>query len=89
MIAPGNLRATQDNEGYAQLFDYWVSNTYQLRYTGGMVPDVNQLLVKGKGVFVNVASKNTKSKLRMLYEVAPMGFLVEKVRIITSCYVIH
>lgn len=30
----------------------------------GMVPDVNQLMVKGKGVFVNVASKNTKSKLR-------------------------
>ena len=22
---------------------------YQLRYTGGMVPDVNQILVKGKG----------------------------------------
>lgn len=43
-----------------------------------MVPDVNQLMVKGKGVFVNVASKNTKSKLRMLYEVAPMGYLIEK-----------
>jgi len=24
-------------------------------------------------VFVNVASKNTKSKLRVLYEVAPIG----------------
>ena len=33
LIAPGNLRATQDNEGYAQLFDYWLANTYQLRYT--------------------------------------------------------
>jgi sedoheptulose-bisphosphatase len=43
-----------------------------------MVPDVNQLMVKGKGVFVNVASKNTKSKLRMLYEVAPIGYLIEK-----------
>lgn len=78
LIAPGNLRATQDNEGYAKLFDYWLANTYQLRYTGGMVPDVNQLMVKGKGVFVNVASKNTKSKLRVLYEVAPMGYLIEK-----------
>ena len=78
LIAPGNLRATQDNEGYADLFNYWLQNTYQLRYTGGMVPDVNQLMVKGKGVFVNVASKNTKSKLRMLYEVAPMGYLIEK-----------
>jgi len=78
LIAPGNLRATQDNAGYSELFNYWLSNTYQLRYTGGMVPDVNQLMVKGKGVFVNVASKNTKSKLRCLYEVAPIGYLIEK-----------
>lgn len=78
LIAPGNLRATQDNEGYKKLFDYWMENTYQLRYTGGMVPDINQLMVKGKGIFVNVASKNTKSKLRVLYEVAPIGYLIEK-----------
>jgi len=55
-----------------------MKNQYQLRYTGGMVPDVNQLMVKGKGVFVNVASKNTKSKLRVLYEIAPMAYLIEK-----------
>mmetsp|Transcript_11994 Transcript_11994/g.26697 ORF Transcript_11994/g.26697 Transcript_11994/m.26697 type:complete len:268 (+) Transcript_11994:158-961(+) len=78
LVAPGNLRATQDNTGYAELFNYWLQNTYQLRYTGGMVPDVNQLLIKGKGIFVNVASKATKSKLRLLYEVAPLGFIVEK-----------
>lgn len=78
LIAPGNLRATQDNEGYNKLFHYWLENQYQLRYTGGMVPDVNQMLVKGKGVFVNVESKKTKSKLRLLYEVAPIGYLIEK-----------
>merc|ERR1711998_42009 len=76
LIAPGNLRATQDNEGYMALFNYWLENQYQLRYTGGMVPDVNQMMVKGKGVFVN--SPNTKSKLRTLYEVAPIGYLIEK-----------
>ena len=78
LIAPGNLRATQDNAGYQELFNYWVENMYQLRYTGGMVPDVNQILVKGKGVFVNVNSKKTKSKLRVLYEVAPIGYIIEK-----------
>ena len=78
LIAPGNLRATQDNKGYADLFNYWIQNTYQLRYTGGFVADVNQLMVKGKGVFVNVGSVNTKSKLRMLYEVAPLAYLIEK-----------
>ena len=78
LFAPGNLRATQDNKGYQELFNYWIENQYQLRYTGGMVPDVNQLLIKGKGIFVNVASKNTKSKLRVLYEVAPIGYIIEK-----------
>jgi len=37
LFAPGNLRATNDNEGYAKLLDYWRSNAYTLRYTGGMV----------------------------------------------------
>lgn len=37
-LRAGNLRATQDNPGYSELFNYWVANTYQLRYTGGMVP---------------------------------------------------
>merc|ERR1711937_1801 len=78
LFAPGNLRATKDNEGYEQLFKYWYDNQYQLRYTGGMVPDVNQIMVKGKGVFVNAASKAAKAKLRLLYEVAPIGYVIEK-----------
>lgn len=78
LYAPGNLRATQDNAGYAELFQHFLTEKYQLRYTGGMVPDVNQLMVKGKGVFVNAASKSTKVKLRLIYEVAPIGYLIEK-----------
>ncbi len=34
----------QDNPGYNELFNYYLDNKYQLRYTGGMVPDVNQVL---------------------------------------------
>eukprot|EP00467_Chlorarachnion_reptans_P012699 CAMPEP_0114512676 /NCGR_PEP_ID=MMETSP0109-20121206/15116_1 /TAXON_ID=29199 /ORGANISM="Chlorarachnion reptans, Strain CCCM449" /LENGTH=411 /DNA_ID=CAMNT_0001692403 /DNA_START=50 /DNA_END=1285 /DNA_ORIENTATION=+ len=78
LFAPGNLRATKDNPGYEQLFQHWYDNQYQLRYTGGMVPDVNQIMVKGKGVFVNAASKSAKAKLRLLYEVAPTGYIIEK-----------
>merc|ERR1711998_3122 len=78
LFAPGNLRATKDNEGYEKLFNYWYDNQYQLRYTGGMVPDVNQIMVKGKGVFVNAESKAAKAKLRLLYEVAPIGYVIEK-----------
>ena len=31
LLAPGNLRASQDNKGYADLFNYWMTNMYQLR----------------------------------------------------------
>lgn len=51
---------------------------YTLRYTGGMVPDVCQLFIKGHGVFTCISSTKHKSKLRVLYEVACAGFLIEK-----------
>ncbi|KAK6135907.1 hypothetical protein DH2020_030394 [Rehmannia glutinosa] len=78
MFSPGNLRATSDNADYAKLIDYYVREKYTLRYTGGMVPDVNQIIVKEKGIFTNVASPSAKAKLRLLFEVAPLGFLIEK-----------
>lgn len=43
-----------------------------------MVPDVGQIFIKGHGVFVNYGSKSYKPKLRVLYEVACAGFLIEK-----------
>ncbi|XAR65897.1 Sedoheptulose-bisphosphatase [Bertholletia excelsa] len=78
MFSPGNLRATFDNPEYDKLINYYVREKYTLRYTGGMVPDVNQIIVKEKGIFTNVASPSAKAKLRLLFEVAPLGFLVEK-----------
>ncbi|KAJ6718003.1 FRUCTOSE-16-BISPHOSPHATASE-RELATED [Salix purpurea] len=78
LFSPGNLRATFDNVDYDKLINYYVKEKYTLTYTGGMVPDVNQIIVKEKGVFTNVISPSSKAKLRLLFEVAPLGFLVEK-----------
>ncbi|KAJ6902226.1 SBPASE protein [Populus alba x Populus x berolinensis] len=77
LFSPGNLRATFDNPDYEKLINYYVKEKYTLRYTGGMVPDVNQIIVKEKGVFTNVISPSSKAKLRLLFEVAPLGLLVE------------
>ena len=43
------------------------------------MPDVFQIIVKEKGVFSNVTSPSTKAKLRILFEVAPLGLLVSPV----------
>lgn len=77
VFAPGNLRASNDNQKYNALVQYWIQERYTLRYTGGMVPDVYHIFTKSKGVFSNVSSEKAKAKLRLLYEVAPMGLIVE------------
>ena len=45
-----------------------------------------QIIVKEKGVFSNVTSPSTKAKLRILFEVAPLGLLVEKGGGAARCY---
>jgi len=77
VFAPGNLRATNDNERYDALVKHWIAERYTLRYSGGMVPDVYHIFAKSGGVFSNVSSEKARAKLRLLYEVAAMGLLVE------------
>ena len=79
MFAPGNLRACGSEDWYVLLLEYWVDSNYTLRYSGGMVPDVNQILKKGGGVFTYPGYKEMpEGKLRLLYECAPMAYLVEQ-----------
>ena len=85
MFSPGNLRAVFDNPQYEKLVSYWIGEKYTLRYTGGMVPDVFQIIVKEMGVFTNVTSPTSKAKLRLAFEVAPLGLLIEKAGGESSC----
>jgi fructose-1,6-bisphosphatase I len=51
----------------------------KLRYSGGFVPDINQILIKGQGLFLYPHLKDLpKGKLRLLYELSPMAFLIEQ-----------
>eukprot|EP00184_Porphyridium_aerugineum_P005242 CAMPEP_0184698486 /NCGR_PEP_ID=MMETSP0313-20130426/5104_1 /TAXON_ID=2792 /ORGANISM="Porphyridium aerugineum, Strain SAG 1380-2" /LENGTH=329 /DNA_ID=CAMNT_0027157449 /DNA_START=22 /DNA_END=1011 /DNA_ORIENTATION=+ len=78
LFAPANLRASQDNKAYAELINYYLTNKYTLRYTGALVPDTYQLIIKKTGIFVNPVSPSCPPKLRLLYEVLPIAFLTEK-----------
>ena len=79
MFAPGNLRACSEREDYLALVNYWCKNKYKLRYSGGMVPDINQILIKGKGVFTYPGfGDEPDGKLRLLYECAPMALIMEE-----------
>lgn len=84
IFAPANMRAAQDLPGYKKLIDYYMTNRYTLRYTGGMVPDVYQQFTKKMGVFCNPTSEKSPAKLRLAFEAAPFGLLVEKAGGLTS-----
>jgi len=78
IYAPGGLRKkySQENEAFIR---YLEEKGSKLRYSGGFVPDINQILMKGKGLFMYPAlSDAPNGKLRMLFELNPMAFLIEQ-----------
>ncbi|MFA4814648.1 MAG: class 1 fructose-bisphosphatase [Candidatus Gracilibacteria bacterium] len=78
-FAPGNLRATQEREDYLELVNWYMKEQYTLRYSGGMVPDINHIFKKGSGIFIYPGMPSAPDgKLRLLYECGPMAFLMEQ-----------
>lgn len=76
--APGS---TQKNwfPFHKELIDSFFKDGYRLRYSGGMVPDLHQILLKGGGLFSYPATTDLpKAKLRMVFEVFPFAFIFEK-----------
>ena len=76
--APGG---TQQNwsEYHKTFVDGLFAEGYRLRYSGGMVPDLHQILLKGGGIFSYPGtSDKPHGKLRQLFEVIPFAFMYEQ-----------
>jgi sedoheptulose-bisphosphatase len=76
-FAPANLRACVSNPLYKSLVDYYTMNGYTLRYSGGLVPDINHILIKGEGIFLSPYTKQAKAKLRLLYECYSIACIIQ------------
>jgi fructose-1,6-bisphosphatase I len=76
--APGATQKGWSKEHKA-LVDAIFQDGYRLRYSGGMVPDLHQILLKGGGLFSYPSTSDVpKGKLRMIFEVFPFAFVFEK-----------
>lgn len=51
---------------------------FQLRYSGCAALDISQMFVKKQGVYCMLHTVSHPSRLSLLYEVVPLGFLIEK-----------
>ena len=76
--APGATQKCWEMK-HKKMIDDIFADGYRLRYSGGMVPDLHQILLKGGGLFSYPATSDVpKGKLRMIFEVFPFAFVFEK-----------
>jgi fructose-1,6-bisphosphatase I len=74
----GGLRKDWTPE-HLKYIEFLETEGYKLRYSGGFVPDINQVLIKRGGIFTYPAlKKSPKGKLRLLFELQPMAFIIEQ-----------
>jgi fructose-1,6-bisphosphatase I len=64
---------------HKELVDSFFAEGYRLRYSGGMVPDLHQMLLKGGGLFSYPGTLDKpEGKLRKLFEVFPFAYIFKK-----------
>ncbi len=61
-----------------EMFNHYCVQGYSLRHSGAMGVDCYQILLKGQGVYAKFDSVAHPSNLHLLFEILPMGFLIEK-----------
>lgn len=75
--APGGTQKHWEPHHKA-LVDGLFAEGYRLRYSGGMVPDLHQVLLKGGGLFSYPGTTDKPDgKLRQLFEVLPFALIYE------------
>jgi fructose-1,6-bisphosphatase I len=78
IYSPGGLRK-ECTKKHLKYLEYLEAAGYKLRYSGGFVPDINQVLIKRGGIFTYPAlKKSPRGKLRLLFELQPMAFIIEE-----------
>lgn len=78
IYAPGGAR-NKYSTGVEKFTQSLETSGAKLRYSGGFVPDINQVLIKRNGIFMYPYLTDAPvGKLRLLYELNPMAYLVEQ-----------
>ncbi|MDR2638656.1 MAG: class 1 fructose-bisphosphatase [Helicobacteraceae bacterium] len=63
---------------HKELIDSLFAEGYRLRYSGGMVPDLHQILIKGGGLFSYPGTTDkAKGKIRLVFESMPFAKVFE------------
>ncbi|MCX2682760.1 class 1 fructose-bisphosphatase [Campylobacter sp. MIT 21-1685] len=76
--ATGGTQKFWDNK-HSNFIKTLFAEEYRLRYSGAMVSDTHQILLKGGGIFSYPATQDAPNgKLRAFFEVFPLAYIIEK-----------
>lgn len=79
IMAPGGTQKYWYPYHKEMINEFFEKDEYRLRYSGGMVPDCHQILVKGGGLFSYPGTTDKpKGKIRTVFEALPFAFIFEK-----------
>jgi fructose-1,6-bisphosphatase I len=77
IYAPGGLRSEWLG-GHIAFIDELEKGGHKLRYSGALVADFNQILMKGGGLFSYPALRGKENgKLRLMFELQPLALIME------------
>lgn len=80
ILSPGGINKFWSGN-HRKIVDYFFNFGYRLRYSGCMVADLHQILLKEGGLFaypiIYEEDKKSYSKLRAVFEVWPFAFIFE------------
>lgn len=76
--SPGPLISQILTDDHAKaIFEAWMTDGMNMRYSGCMVADLHHIFSKGQGVFVYPSTKkNPQGKLRHVFECGPFAYLM-------------
>ncbi|MSN96032.1 class 1 fructose-bisphosphatase [Campylobacter sp. FMV-PI01] len=73
------------SDTHKSLIQNLFNEKYRLRYSGAMVADLHQILLKGGGLFSYPSTTNAPNgKLRVVFEILPFAYIFEKAGGFTS-----
>ena len=77
-FSPEGVKSCCENQAYLKLIEYYCIHGYSIRYSSSMAVDCYQMFVKGGGIYTSLETLAFGAKLRLLYEIIPIAFLIEK-----------
>eukprot|EP00347_Sterkiella_histriomuscorum_P016003 403354871 len=77
-FSPEGVKSCYEDPGYLKIFQHYVIQGYSIRYSSSMAVDCYQMFIKNSGIYISLETLAYGAKLRLIYELIPIAFLIEK-----------